>query len=972
MKKLYLALLTAVIAAAFGFTSSAQEYSITINWDAPGTVKIAINNVFQDIPEGATTFTAKTDTWYSAQIYGTDGYIVSTCTADDGSIISRSTTYSTPPELRFQIPIKNNHGKIYTVTTEKLVNDRKFKLNVVNGADKIKQLTVGNLAISSFGTGENEYSFSSIFGTSCSFSVENGVSPYSVTLNGNTVTPFYGQYRNIALTGDSDVLTIQVYEEGKEPVVEKCTVTLALQGAASQAVKNIFNNTKLKAVDFAGNSFEVEKGDKLTFNFSEDYDITTFTAGSEAISINGTQGSFTVSEDLTVTVNASEKAYKTEMFTAYIVCPEALDIYAGNAIRGEKLELTGGATVSGAIALPATTNEKAYTIPAGAALRFDLPVSTKYGSVNVTTKEGYWIRTKRLGDKKETADNPITDKTFYIVAEPVEHDASAIVYLSGDKDRITLSPNSVYGAGDRRGLSNEGYSVFTFDNDYESPFSIRTGELIDGMKVNLDGVALSADENGVYSAALKDGSRLEILANPAKQHTLTINKGFKTDASLTFDSAPIAASLPATENCYAGTVVTLKPTADTKISLDGAPLTPDADGNCKFTVSGNHSVELAYTGKIYTFLPDPSEPAESLDEILVSFPAGITVTRGEFADDEISFRSSDETWASPSLTVTEVTGAATPTYAIRCSIAPVKQTSYVLTIPEGFFMLDGSEAPQATETFTLKKTNADLSYTVLPEGKLTHDLSYSMVGVMFAESHNGAITIANGSAISLKLDDTEIESGFSRFVSENMFIIQFNDGFDAGDAKKLTLSLGAGALSLSGTASPTIEHSWDFIADKDYTWSISPEGGEESAPTVVSSLDEITIVFDNAETATVDYEYGARMKNFDSNAYYSEVANITAVAGAEHPTFRLTFSKKAEALGKYELSLYSGTFKLDGAKYSPAINLFYTLTTSTGIESVTVEEGTTTIYSLQGILIDAEWESLPAGVYIVNGKKVKK
>lgn len=970
MKKLYLTLLTALLATVYGFGAQAQQ-SLTIKWDVPGAIKIRLNSIVDpliEIPADATELQVQATG--AVYIAGDNGYMVVSGTAEDG--------YVQKPFLsngEFLLNINTNQerfkNKSVTVTTKKVVNDRKFTLKVVNGAAKIKEFSVGNLKLTSFENGEHEYSFCSDYGTSGLLSFAVGITPLSVKFNGAAVNPFYGQYKNMKFNGD-DVLEVQVYEEGKEPVVEKCTVTLALQGAASQAVKNIFNNTKLKAVDFAGNSFEVEKGDKLTFNFSEDYDITTFTAGSEAISINGTQGSFTVSEDLTVTVNASEKAYKTEMFTAYIVCPEALDIYAGNAIRGEKLELTGGATVSGAIALPATTNEKAYTIPAGAALRFDLPVSTKYGSVNVTTKEGYWIRTKRLGDKKETADNPITDKTFYIVAEPVEHDASAIVYLSGDKDRITLSPNSVYGAGDRRGLSNEGYSVFTFDNDYESPFSIRTGELIDGMKVNLDGVALSADENGVYSAALKDGSRLEILANPAKQHTLTFNKGFKTDASLTFDSAPIAASLPATENCYAGTVVTLKPTADTKISLDGAPLTPDADGNCKFTVSGNHSVELAYTGKIYTFLPDPSEPAESLDEILVSFPAGITVTRGEFADDEISFRSSDETWASPSLTVTEVTGAATPTYAIRCSIAPVKQTSYVLTIPEGFFMLDGSEAPQATETFTLKKTNADLSYTVLPEGKLTHDLSYSMVGVMFAESHNGAITIANGSAISLKLDDTEIESGFSRFVSENMFIIQFNDGFDAGDAKKLTLSLGAGALSLSGTASPTIEHSWDFIADKDYTWSISPEGGEESAPTVVSSLDEITIVFDNAETATVDYEYGARMKNFDSNAYYSEVANITAVAGAEHPTFRLTFSKKAEALGKYELSLYSGTFKLDGAKYSPAINLFYTLTTSTGIESVTVEEGTTTIYSLQGILIDAEWESLPAGVYIVNGKKVKK
>ncbi|WP_315281910.1 ribosomal protein L7/L12, partial [Prevotella pallens] len=44
----------------------------------------------------------------------------------------------------------------------------------------------------------------------------------------------------------------------------------------------------------------------------------------------------------------------------------------------------------------------------------------------------------------------------------------------------------------------------------------------------------------------------------------------------------------------------------------------------------------------------------------------------------------------------------------------------------------------------------------------------------------------------------------------------------------------------------------------------------------------------------------------------------------------------------------------------------------TGISIQTVDAAAQTIYNLQGVRINAKFENLPAGVYIVNGKKVLK
>lgn len=973
MKKFYLALLTAIISAAFGFKTVAEEYSITIQWETPGQVKIAINNVMQTLPDGATSFVAKTDTYYSAQIYAADGYLPASCTGSDGLTINMMKSYSTPPQLYFQIPIKNNNGKTYTVTTKPAVNDRTFKLNVVNGADKIRQLSVGNLALDTFTKGETEHSFCSAFGNTCSLSFDNSITPYNVEFNGTKITPFYGQYRNINFTADTDVLTIQIYEDGKEPVEEKCTVTLDLKGKAEQALKNIFNNSLLKEVTPTDGTFEVSKGNHLTFYFNEDFDITSFKAGEENVTLAENRANVTINANTTIAIDATDKVYSTEMFTAYIVCPEGVELWQGNALNGERITLPEGEVVNEEISFPKTKEQDAYTIPAGQAIKYEIPVSSKYGSINVMDKEGYWVRQKREGNLSGYALNPITSKTFYIVSEKVENDTKAVVYLHGEANAVSLTPYNLYGADQKRSIATEGYSTISFDSDYENPFSILTTSTINSLSIIFNGAEISANDEGQMPAiTLTEGSLLEVIVNeriPAKK-TLTFTKEDGADATLKYDIAPMTIDFAAPMQCYEGTKITLTPDAGTIVTLNDTALTPDSEGNCTFTVADDCTIALtAAAAPSYVLSPADGETVSSLNKITISFPSATTVTRSaDHSDDEAMLKTANWSYHSMGVSCTAVEGAEYPTFEFQFEPKPSTGGEYILVIAEGYFTVDGEASPDIMSTFTIEggapvEVNWYAPLTTITTGE------YAQAIIEFDWGTN--VSIADPSLISVKLNDVEAEaSSYQIIADENMFGVMFENLAETGTLK---LAAEAGALTINGTPSPAIENSWNVIVAKDYTMQFTPAAGTEDAPTKVGSLAEITIVFPEADKAELFNEYGVRLSNKKYDAtQYNEMATVTAVEGAEHPTFKLTFAKAATYAGKYTLSIGWGAFTLDGAVEFEGTDAYYELDPNSGIDAIIVADGEAKVYNLQGMPVNGKWAELPAGIYIVDGKKVVK
>ena len=105
---------------------------------------------------------------------------------------------------------------------------------------------------------------------------------------------------------------------------------------------------------------------------------------------------------------------------------------------------------------------------------------------------------------------------------------------------------------------------------------------------------------------------------------------------------------------------------------------------------------------------------------------------------------------------------------------------------------------------------------------------------------------------------------------------------------------------------------------------------------------------------------------------------MKAVEGAECPTFEITFGEELTVAGPYTFTMRTGAFTLDGVQDSPEVTAVITVDPDfMGIDGIfgDAANGKLTVVNLQGIVLmqDATAEDLkqlPAGIYIINGKKV--
>ena len=102
---------------------------------------------------------------------------------------------------------------------------------------------------------------------------------------------------------------------------------------------------------------------------------------------------------------------------------------------------------------------------------------------------------------------------------------------------------------------------------------------------------------------------------------------------------------------------------------------------------------------------------------------------------------------------------------------------------------------------------------------------------------------------------------------------------------------------------------------------------------------------------------------------------MTAVAGAEVPTFELTFANAPVNAGIYVLTIRSDAFTLDGAQESPAIEITYDFDKQSGVDGIVFNgSDEVTVVTIDGrtVLVNAPAAAvrdLPAGIYIINGQK---
>ena len=237
-----------------------------------------------------------------------------------------------------------------------------------------------------------------------------------------------------------------------------------------------------------------------------------------------------------------------------------------------------------------------------------------------------------------------------------------------------------------------------------------------------------------------------------------------------------------------------------------------------------------------------------------------------------------------------------------------EEGTWTLTLPAGTFFYDGEESQEITATFNI---GADFpAYPITPApGQVTTNLSeftISFIGAYEAEYSDLAITLTG--------ENFEASSTYVSEAGDMAFAIQFGSApFEAGE---YTLTIPAGAFTVNGEPSQEVKATYTY----EPCWKLTP------APnTTVESLDELLLEFPYA----TEVEFIGNQLSFvltNNSNYASTGYECVPVAGAPHPTFRLTVDAESESapLGNLVFIVNEGTFLIDGAE-SPMIRAPFTL-----------------------------------------------
>lgn len=385
-----------------------------------------------------------------------------------------------------------------------------------------------------------------------------------------------------------------------------------------------------------------------------------------------------------------------------------------------------------------------------------------------------------------------------------------------------------------------------------------------------------------------------------------------------------------------------------------------------FTVDGTACEQIVAVYNFtpaYVLNPAPMSTVKKLNELTISFPEFTDV---EFVGASYQVLAMSGNVSSVYLTVSKVEGADVPTFRFSPADETVKLPNgmFTLRIEEGVFTLDGAKSPAISAYYQLDAP-VSVDWTATPDKCVVFDPDYIGTAIVFDEG----VRVSRGENykdITITLNDTQLSLSENVYLESNFFMINIMSGIELGDIK---LHIPAGALSLSGTPCGEIDYTWTIIENKEIAYTVTPAAGE------VKDLSSVVIEFNEATSAVVFRPTGASLRSKDYKHYYTGV--IEEVADAEKPTFKISFSNDNGAPSvqtNYVLDIVQGTFTVDDYYQSPEIKANYTLVgTSTGIEDVIAgQQGEDVIYTLQGVKLNVEWDELPAGLYIRNGKKVYK
>lgn len=320
-------------------------------------------------------------------------------------------------------------------------------------------------------------------------------------------------------------------------LAEEVTLTLDYPEDLDGCVYNLYNRTSGKFLGLDENDhftmppdrkFSVEEGSEIRVNFNEGYTLTKFMLGSEDVTDDYVNNDFgnhiivTVDKDVTLTISGDAIKYTDVEFTAYVLNADGvrLGLETYSSIHNPIKDVTGegGEAITEDIVIPSfsigdsNTDGSVKTVPSVVmnsdnTLKFTIKVSERRPMIYVSPVNGYYIQS--VWDS--SLDNPISyvdgndknQRTFYIVALPLERDSQFVVDMPGD-EQVMFRPLEYFSRNwDNPSISfavGSGNRTYDYNVMYDNPFTLYPLEQYTGFTVTLNGrqAGITETENGTY------------------------------------------------------------------------------------------------------------------------------------------------------------------------------------------------------------------------------------------------------------------------------------------------------------------------------------------------------------------------------------------------------------------------------------------------------------------------------------------
>lgn len=603
MKKILLSLLTMVVAMALGFSASAQDWSTTVKWETPGSVKVLKGTVYAsatpvEIAAGATSVTLTEATGYF--VVPAEGYVITSADLNGTSKTIGLVDYSSGVKgvsIRAQYAGDKNayNGKTLTVVTEKLVY-KPFSLDVANGASSLVFKFYNNgsevSTLSGVKDGMNNIQFPTIANQ---LYVQTSSYPrkalYSVKLGGveQTEANTLQHYYLVPLTEGC-----QVYVAAADPsTFSNVDVTFKFANNNPNIVSNIrdwANNKFIYPAEFgvAGYKLTLPKGSDIQFNWNEEATISSLTANGTAVTISGNTR-VTVNENTEYVITGKMIEYPERTVQVYAVGYENLNFSA----NGAPLQLTYVKDV------PAGTMCGTTEIPTDAKLYEGKVVAKPNAGISFEPNAGYYVkkalRGTLAGAYVEPQDRNMSGVTkidlancpLYIEARKINYTDTLHVYYQGVTGGDAMLQSQFDGANvPFLGSTHleSGWNTIIFDPDYNTNFVARINIASDGSvndmvkTVALNGTAIKANDDDQYVfAAPANNSVLKMFftAVAPVPYYVTFQKTGYAPAKVTYDMGTVLPDFDASTRftAYGPTPVVITPGANVIVKQDGTALT---------------------------------------------------------------------------------------------------------------------------------------------------------------------------------------------------------------------------------------------------------------------------------------------------------------------------------------------------------------------------------------------------------------